>query len=265
MMFSAGKKRNAKGAAWKGAPIILVSNDDGVHAEGIRCLARALKVLGRVVVVAPDQPRNAASHSITLHRPLRVESLSSDVFAIDGTPTDCMTLGIHEILKRRPDLIVSGINHGGNLGDDVHYSGTVSAAYEGGILGIPSIAVSLVTSGGRDFRFAARFATRIARKVLREGLPRGVILNVNIPDLPKGRIKGYAFTRQGKKNYGEVIVEKIDPRGKKYYWIGGKDPVFENIRKSDCNAIKQGFISITPLRVDITDHRALKMFESWKL
>ncbi len=246
-------------------PLILVSNDDGVEARGIRVLARALAPQGRVVVVAPNRERSAASHSITLHRPLRVDRVERDRYAVDGTPTDCVMLGIHEILKARPDLIVSGINHGGNLGDDVHYSGTVSAAVEGGILGIPAIAISLVLRGAGHFPVAGDFAARLSQRVLREGLPRGVILNVNVPDLPASRVAGYACTIQGKRDYGNIIVEKVDPRGRKYYWIGGDDTIFEDVHDSDCNAIGASRISITPLRVDLTDRATLRRIRRWRL
>lgn len=246
-------------------PVILVTNDDGVHAEGIEILSRALAKLGRVVVVAPAQERSAASHSITLHRPLRIEHLGAEIHAVDGTPTDCVMLGVHEILKRRPDLVVSGINRGANLGDDVHYSGTVAAAFEGGILGIPSIAVSLVAEGGGHYGVAAGFAVRLARRVLAEGLPPGIILNVNVPDLPANRIRGIAFAKQGKRNYGNIIVEKVDPRRRKYYWIGGDETGFEDIEYSDCNAVRAGLVSITPLRVNLTDHAVLEALAGWKL
>ena len=246
-------------------PLILVSNDDGVQAAGLRRLAKSLGALGRVVVVAPDQQRSAVSHSITLHRPLRVEKLGRDLYAVDGTPTDCIILAINEIMHEKPDLVVSGINHGANLGDDVHYSGTVSAAFEGGIMGIPSMAVSLVGNGKGSFAKAGEVAAAIARRVLLDGLPRGVILNVNVPDIRSREIKGIAFAEQGKRNYGGVIVEKVDPRGKKYYWIGGDESGFEDIPGSDCNAIRDGYVSITPLRVKLTDRTALKRLSKWRL
>ena len=249
----------------KAFPLILVTNDDGVGAKGIASLARALRRLGRVVVVAPDQQRSAASHSITLHRPLRIYHISPDVYAVDGTPTDCVMLGVHEILRCNPDLVVSGINHGANLGDDVHYSGTVSAAFEGGILGIPAIACSLAPGGKDNFDVAARFVAKLAKRVLADGLPPGIVLNVNVPDLPASRIRGHQFVAQGKRNYGDIIVEKVDPRKKKYYWIAGNEASFEDIERSDCNAVRDGFIAITPLRVNLTDHSALKAFEGWKI
>lgn len=246
-------------------PLILVSNDDGVYSEGIRTLAKKLKALGRVVVVAPEVERSAASHSVTLHRPLRIRKVSSLVFAVDGTPTDCINLGINEIIREVPDLIVSGINKGPNLGDDVHYSGTVSAAIEGGILGISAIAVSVVGRGRVRFLPAASFVLRLSRTVLKRGLPRGVILNVNVPNLPASKIHGYSFTKQGKRNYGDIIVEKIDPRGNKYYWIGGDEAGFDDIPGSDCNVVAEGKISITPLKVNLTDTSSLRRLEVWRL
>ena len=259
------ERRQKKTPARKGRPLILVSNDDGYKAKGLHVLLPRLKKLGRVVAVVPQQEQSAASHSITLHRPLRVEKVGSDLYCVDGTPTDCIMLGIHEILRARPDLIVSGINHGANLGDDVHYSGTVSAAIEGGVLGIPSIAVSLVTDGKGEFVVAADFAVRLARNVLNYGLAKGVILNVNVPDLSARDIAGYEFTKLGKRDYGDIIVEKVDPRGKKYYWIGGNHQIFKDIANSDCNAVRAGKISITPLRVNLTARDTLKKMIHWKL
>jgi 5'-nucleotidase len=259
-------KGKRTGVSKRGArPLILVSNDDGVHASGLKKLVGSLRGLGRVVVVAPDQERSAASHSITLHRPLRVERVRRDVYSVDGTPTDCIMLAIHEILDGTPDLVVSGINHGANLGDDIHYSGTVSAAYEGGIMGIPSMAVSLVGRGKLKLAKAGEVAALIAERVLKDGLPRGVILNVNVPNIPGRDVKGITFTKQGKRNYGGVIVEKEDPRGRKYYWIGGDEQGFEDIPGSDCNAVLDGFVSVTPLRVNLTDSSSLKKLTGWKL
>ncbi len=245
--------------------LILISNDDGVYSEGLRVLARRLKQIGRVVIVAPDQERSAASHALTLHRPLRVKKISQDVYAVDGTPTDCINLGINEILKQRPDIIISGINHGGNLGDDIHYSGTVSAALEGGIMGVPSIAISVVARERFRFEAAAEFAVKLVKKLLGDELPCGIILNVNVPNLPASQIKGYKITSQGKRNYGNIIVEKMDPRGKKYYWIGGDEAGFEDIPETDCNAVAEGKISITPLRVNMTDRPSLNSLKRWKL
>jgi len=245
--------------------LILISNDDGVYSEGLRVLARRVKQIGRVVIVAPDQERSAASHALTLHRPLRVKKISQDVYAVDGTPTDCINLGINEILKQKPDIIISGINHGANLGDDVHYSGTVSAALEGGIMGVPSIAISVVARERFRFETAAEFAVKLIKIVLSGGLPAGVILNVNVPNLPLQQIKGCDVTTQGKRNYGNIIVEKIDPRGKKYYWIGGDEAGFDDIKGTDCTAVALGKISITPLRVNMTDKTAFNIVRKWKL
>lgn len=248
--------------------LILVSNDDGVYSPGIRALAQALKKIpgSKVITVAPSSEKSAASHSLTLHRPLRVEKIGPQEYAVDGTPADAVTLAVHQILDKRPDLLVSGINQGANLGEDVHYSGTVSAALEGAIMGIPSIAVSLIRNG-KPLRHdkAAAFAVKLARKVLKEGLPKGVVLNVNVPNLPAGRIKGHEFTILGKHNYGDVIVEKIDPRGRPYFWIGGNPNVFENIPDSDCNAYRKNRISVTPIQVDLTDYKFFNEIKQWKL
>ncbi len=243
---------------------ILVSNDDGVYSKGIKALSQALKSIGEVTIVAPNRERSAASHSLTLHRPLRVQKISTRVYAVDGTPTDAVTLGIFEIMKQAPDLVISGINQGANLGDDVHYSGTVSAAIEGAIAGFPSIAISLMGREKLIFGPAAKFAVRIAKKVYREGLPKGIVLNVNVPNLPEKQIKGYEWTKIGKRKYGDIIVEKIDPRGKPYFWIGGDENGFIDIADSDCNAVLSKKISITPLRVDLTDHAYLKKCKTWK-
>ncbi len=247
--------------------LILVSNDDGVYAEGIQVLAETLKKIARVVVVAPDREKSAASHSLTLHRPLRIVQVKKNIYGVTGTPADCVNLGVNEILDRKkPNLIVSGVNHGGNLGDDVHYSGTVSAALEGAMMGVPSIAVSLVLRDGKPyFKPAALFAAKLARKVLKEGLPKGIVLNVNAPNLPQSKLKGYAYCKLGKRNYSDVIVEKLDPRKKKYYWIGGDEIGYENIPGSDCNAILEKKISITPIKVDMTDYPFLEKIRSWKV
>jgi len=248
-------------------PLILVSNDDGFRSDGIRELARALKRLGRVVIVAPDDEQSASSHSLTLHRPLRVTRQEEGIYSVNGTPTDCITLAVHTILKKKPNLIVSGINRGANVCDDVHYSGTVSAAVEGALMEIPSIAVSLVVFGERDTHYgpAAAFAARLGRRVLREKLPPGFVLNVNVPNLPASKLRGYEFTKLGKRDFGDVIVENIDPRGRKYYWIAGNDKRFKNIPSSDGNGVLSGRITITPLQVDLTQYRLLDNMKDWKL
>lgn len=248
---------------------ILVSNDDGIGAPGIRALTRALKQLSgvRIVTVAPDREQSAASHALTLHRPLRVKKTGVGLYSVDGTPTDAVTLGVHTVLRHKPDLVVSGINRGANLGEDVHYSGTVAAAMEGAIMGIPSIAVSVVGKAGTKYVFepAAQFVKSLAAKVLKEGLPKGVVLNVNVPSLKASQIRGYRFTSLGKHNYGDVIVEKIDPRGVPYYWIGGNPDQFEDHPGSDCEAYLEGVISVTPIHVDLTHRPSLKKMSTWKL
>lgn len=248
-------------------PLILVSNDDGIQAPGIQALAAALRKIARVVVVAPDSEQSASSHSLTVRRPLRIYKHSETEYSIDGTPTDCVMMAVHSILKKKPDLIVSGINRGANLGDDVHYSGTVSAAMEGVLMGIPAIAVSLVSFGDDRcyFETAADYAVKLSRKVLKEKISPGFVLNMNVPNFPMKQIKGYQFTKLGKRNYGEVIFEKIDPRGRKYYWIGGDDRTFIDIPNSDGNIIQQKIVSITPLQVDSTHDALLNTAMHWKL
>ncbi len=238
---------------------ILVSNDDGINSEGLDALAVALRDLGEVVVVAPDRDQSASSHSLSLHRPLRLAKITDNVYSVDGTPTDCVNIAVNGILRNdRPNLVVSGINKGANLGDDITYSGTVSAAMEGTLLKIPSIAISLVSRN--DFRFdtAARYAVQIAKYVLENGLPEGTLLNVNIPNKSTDNIKGIKVTIQGKRIYDEPIVEKTDPRGKKYYWIGGDELGYVDIENSDIAAVKEGYVSITPIKLDLTNYDLLE-------
>jgi 5'-nucleotidase len=241
--------------------IILVCNDDGVRSEGIQTLARALEPLGDVYVVAPDREQSAAGHSLTLHRPLRVEEIGPRQFAIDGTPTDCVNLAVSGILPSRPGLVVSGINKGANLGDDITYSGTVSAAMEGTLLGIPSLAVSLVGRAQFDFAPAAEFASRLVARVLEGGLPPDTLLNVNVPDRPREAMIGFRITRQGKRRYGEALIEKTDPRGKKYYWIGGDELGFVHEPGTDYAAILEGAVSITPIHLDLTHYPSFPTLE----
>ncbi len=237
---------------------ILISNDDGIHAEGIKALAEAMEAIGEVYVVAPDRERSAASHSLTLHRPLRVSKVSERCYAVDGTPTDCINLAVNGVLGFTPDLVVSGINRGGNLGDDITYSGTVSAAMEGTLLGIPSFAISLVLDYDEegDYRPAARFATRLASYILDHGLPKDTLLNVNVPNVAD--IKGYRITKQGRRIYGEAIVEKVDPRGKKYYWIGTNSTKWYDEAESDFKAIEDHYISVTPIHLDLTNYASME-------
>ncbi len=247
------------------SPIILVSNDDGFRSEGIIALSEALRPLGTVYVVAPDRERSAAGHSLTLTHPLRVEKVGHRIYAVDGTPTDCVNLGVNGILrKKKVDILVSGINKGGNMGDDITYSGTVSAAMEGTLLGIPSVAVSLVSRNHFRFDEAAQFAAKVARKVLARRLPKDTLLNVNVPNVPGHEIRGVKVTRQGKRIYGEAVVEKRDPRGRKYYWIGGDTLKTEDIPGSDLEAVEQNYISITPIHLDMTNYVSMRTLKRWK-
>ena len=234
--------------------IILVSNDDGIRSEGLQALTCAVEPLGEVYVVAPDREQSTVSHSLTLHRPLRVEEIAPRQYAVDGTPTDCVNLAVSGILPARPGLVLSGINKGANLGDDITYSGTVSAAMEGTLLGIPSLAISLVARELFDFTAAAAFAARLAEQVLAHPLPANTLLNVNVPAIPRRQMTGFRITRQGKRRYGEAFVEKIDPRGKKYYWIGGDELGFVEEPGTDFAAVQSGAISITPIHLDLTHY-----------
>jgi 5'-nucleotidase len=238
--------------------IILVSNDDGIHSEGLIALEDSLKHIGDVYTVAPEREQTSMSHALTLHRPLRVRNLGGQRLAVDGTPTDCVKLALTGLLPARPNLVVSGINKGPNLGDDIIYSGTVSAALEGALLGIPAIAVSLVTFENFQFEAAAEFVATLITRIQAQGIPRDMLLNINVPSAPKEAIKGWRFTRQGKRHYSENIVERVDPRGKKYYWIGGDDLGFAEDEGTDCVAVRDGYISVTPLQVDFTNFKLLR-------
>ncbi len=244
--------------------LVLVTNDDGVHSPGIVALAESLASLGRVVIVAPDRERSAAGHSLTLHHPLRAEQIREDVFAVDGTPTDCVNLGIHGLLERRPDLVVSGINRGGNLGDDITYSGTVAAAMEATLMGVPAFAVSLEARSflPEQFTPAADYALALARRIAAEGMPPDTFLNVNVPESSP---LGVRLTRQGKRRYGDVVVEKVDPRGRKYYWIGVGELGFVESPGTDFHAVHNGFISVTPLHLDLTNYRSFDTLRAWNL
>ncbi len=247
-------------------PLILVSNDDGVYAPGIRALFEAVRPLGRAVIVAPERDNSAVSHSLTMNRPLRVHELEPDVYTIDGTPTDCVTIGMNKVLERRPDLLVSGINPGPNLGDDISYSGTVSAAIEGTMYGVPSLAFSLAGSPPWDFSVAAGVAWKLAAMALEFGLPADTLLNVNVPQLPSGEIRGFRFTRQGRRVYHDAIQETRDPWGRTYYWIGGGTVHWSGGNNTDESAVRGGCISITPIQLDLTNHEGLEFLETnWKM
>jgi 5'-nucleotidase len=246
--------------------MILVTNDDGIHSKGIHILAKALQEMGNVFVVAPDSEKSAIAHSLTLHRPLRVEKIKKNFYAVDGTPADCIHLGVNTILPKRPRLIVSGINKGGNLGDDIIYSGTVSAAFEGTLLGIPSFAISLVSRSHFKFDVAAQFALRMAKHIIQRGLPRNTFLNINVPNLDEKEIKSYKITQQGRLiRNGDGVIEKMDPRGRKYYWIGGGQLVFDKGRNTDVDAVSKSYISITPLNLNLTNYSSIREIKKWKI
>lgn len=241
---------------------ILLTNDDGIHSDGLIKLEQALKEVGDVYVVAPESEMSGAAHSLTLARPLRIRQIDDRHWTVDGTPTDCVTLALNRILpaEELPHICASGINHGGNLGDDATDSGTVAGALEATILGVPGIAFSLVARENFDFTEPARFAVTAVRKVLSEGLPEGTLLNINFP---RGEIKGVRVTRQGIKNARPVISEHIDPRGKPYFWIGEEYFKKGSADGTDYQAIEQGCVSVTPLKSDMTDHQALLALDTW--
>jgi 5'-nucleotidase len=238
--------------------IVLLSNDDGIQSEGLTALEASLSPLGELYTVAPDRAQSSMSHALTLHRPLRVQELAPRRLAIDGTPVDCVKLALTGLLPARPDFVVSGINKGPNLGDDILYSGTVSAAIEAALLGIPAVAVSLVTFKAFDFRAAAEFIAELIGKIRARGFAPATLLNVNVPPLPRDQLKGWKLTRMGKRHYSETIVERVDPRGAKYYWIGGDDLGFAHDEGTDCMAVHEGYVSVTPLKVDLTDYKLLQ-------
>lgn len=238
---------------------ILITNDDGYRSEGIRALARAFDPLGAVTIVAPTEEASAIGHALTLRHPLRLEAIEPSVFAVDGTPTDCVNVAITQVLKGLPDLVVSGINKGYNLGDDVTYSGTVSGALEAALLGVPAIAVSVrATRGEYDFGFAARAAARLGESILRRPLPPRTFLNINVP---KGEPKGFRVTVQAKRNHVTSVAERHDPKGRPYYWIEEGQNEWEPHDRSDYQAVRDGYVSITPLQPDLTAYDALASLE----
>jgi len=243
------------------APVILVTNDDGIHAAGLTVLAQALEALGEVYVIAPDREQSAVGHALTLHRPLRVDRLGERRFAVNGTPSDCVNLGILGLLPEPPVAVVSGINHGSNLGDDVTYSGTVSAAMEGTLLGVPSMAVSQVDGDAGGFEAAGRVAELVAARVLVEGLPAKTLLNVNVP---RGEVTGIRMTRLGHRVYREKVIQELDPRGRPYYWIGAGPPEWQDDEASDIAAVHAGLASVTPLHLDLTHFGALGRMADWE-
>jgi 5'-nucleotidase len=237
-----------------------VTNDDGYRSEGIEALARSLAPLGDVTIVAPVDEASAIGHALTLRRPLRIEAIRGGVYGVDGTPTDCVNIAITQVFKGRPDLIVSGINKGWNLGDDVTYSGTVAGAFEGALLGVPSLAVSL-KAGPEPYEFghAARFAAMLAEGVLRRPLPPWTFLNVNVP---RGRPKGLRVTVQAKRNHVTSVAMRHDPKGRPYFWIEEGQNEWEPHDRSDYQAVRDGYVSVTPLHPDLTAHHAVEAVEA---
>lgn len=245
---------------------VLVSNDDGVDAPGIRCLAEALRQAGHeVTIVAPDRDRSGASNSLTLDQPIRAKPIAENIWSVAGTPTDCVHLALSGMLEADPDIVLSGINNSANLGDDVIYSGTVAAAMEGRCLGFPAIAVSLVCSDhkGRYFETAARVAVEIMKRLLTSPLPADTMLNVNVPDLPWNEVKGFEVTRLGHRHRAEPCIAQFDPRGRPIWWIGPPGAAQDAGPGTDFHALRTGFISITPIHVDLTRYQALETVANW--
>jgi len=244
--------------------LILLTNDDGIHSAGLQARADRLQSLGRTIVVAPDRERSAVGHALTLHSPLRAEEILPDRWAVSGTPTDAVNLGIHGILKEKPDLVISGINKGGNMGDDLTYSGTVAAAMEATLMGVPAIAISLA---GRnysydDFADAAKVAEQMALTVKEHGLPADTFINVNVP--PRQPL-GTRLTRQGKRIYEDAVIENVDPRGRTYYWIGAGGLDFQDLEGTDFHAVLHGYVSVTPLHLDLTNYAAMDRLRQWRI
>ncbi|MBT8062457.1 MAG: 5'/3'-nucleotidase SurE [Xanthomonadales bacterium] len=242
----------------------LISNDDGISAEGIQVLSQAVRKLGKVTIVAPDQNRSGASNSLTLESPVRLKEIEEGVYRLSGTPTDCVHIALTGLLDEDPDMVVSGINAGANLGDDVIYSGTVAAAMEGRFLGLPAIAVSLVTEDRtNNYSTAGEAVSRIILQLLKDPLPADTILNVNVPDLPWPEIRGFEVTRLGHRHRAEPTIRMKDPRGRDMYWIGPAGAEQDAGPGTDFDAVRRGYISVTPLHVDLTRYQALDQVAGW--
>jgi len=242
---------------------ILVSNDDGYMARGINALAEALSDIAEVILMAPDRNHSGASNSLTLHSPLRVRKVEKNRYFVNGTPSDCVHLALSGYLADDPDIVVSGVNHGANLGDDVIYSGTVAAAMEGRFLGLPAIAVSLVGQHGTHFDTAARVACDLVKRLQNNPLPGDIILNVNVPDLPFDELVGVEVTRLGFRHRSEPLVNEKDPRGRTIYWIGPAGPGQDAGPGTDFEAVERGAVAVTPLKVDLTRHESLPQLKDW--
>jgi 5'-nucleotidase len=242
---------------------ILLANDDGYQARGLRTLAKHLSRVAEITIVAPDRNRSGASNSLTLETPLRVERVDDNVYYVNGTPTDCVHIAITGLLDYEPDMLISGINHGANLGDDVLYSGTVAAAMEGRFLGIPSIAVSLVLAGGEHYDTAAELIRRLVERNVTDPLPTDAILNVNVPDVPAADLKGIRTTRLGFRHKSEPAVKALDPHNRPIYWIGPAGAGKDTGPGTDFDAVASGYVSVSPVKVDLTAHSALDKVAGW--
>jgi 5'-nucleotidase len=242
---------------------ILISNDDGYQSPGLRTLAEALGEIGEITVVAPDRDRSGASNSLTLTVPIRAERADNGYLRVEGTPTDCVHLAITGLLEQEPDIVVAGINHGPNLGDDVIYSGTVAAATEGRFLGLPAMAVSVDAFQPKHLETAGRVAALLVRNLGRESLGPNIILNVNVPDVPYEEIRGFAATRLGHRHKAEPVIPATDPRGRTVYWIGPAGPEQDAGPGTDFHCLRNGFVSVTPLQVDLTRHSAIEPLGRW--
>lgn len=240
--------------------LFLITNDDGHQALGLQVLAEIVAELGRVVIVAPETEQSACSHAITLHRPLRINSFAPDCYAVDGTTSDCVLLASQKLLPRRPDMVFSGINHGLNLGDDVTYSGTVAGAFEGVLLGVPTVAISSGDTARIEDKSSQELLSRLIGSLLEDPWPKDVLLNINLPPSTVP-LQGVRITKLGRRHYAESVIEKTDPRGKVYYWIGGINPHWVEDEDSDFHVVANGYISVTPLHLDLTHYPSLDGFK----
>jgi 5'-nucleotidase len=248
---------------------ILVTNDDGIDSAGIAALANSLKDIAEVIIVAPHEEQSAVGHGITMKYPLRVSKYSKNGnffgYAVEGTPADCVKMGIRNIMGESPDLVISGINHGSNTAINIIYSGTVSAAREAAIMDVPAIAISVTSHEASDFSYAGKIAKLLAEKVSKFGLPRGTLLNVNVPNIPESEIEGLLITKQSKAKWDDIYEQRIDPYGKEYYWLTGKLVEIDNELHTDQHAIKNKFVSVTPIHFDLTDYDTYKAMKSWDI
>jgi 5'-nucleotidase len=249
---------------------ILIANDDGIESPGILLLAEALASVGNVTVVAPHRERSTSGHSLTLHKPLRCIEVKAGYYAISGSPADCVYMATRLLMKKKPDIIISGVNRGANLGNDIYYSGTVAAAREGAYFGTKAIAFSLclghhLEKTSMHWDTAVHFAKLFVPMALKKEYPLNHVLNVNVPNLPVAQIKGVKISKQGMRYYSDDITDRVDPRNRHYYWLGGEYKGFENIPGSDCVHVDQGYVSVTPLKIDSTAYDLMEDFKTWEI